>query len=562
MVAPSTTTSRILRGDRALAYGALAAGVEVVTGYPGSPATGVFEGCLEGTEPGQAHVQWAPNEKVAMEIAYGASLAGRRALVVLKSVGMNIALDPLATMALSGCHAGLVILLGDDPGGWGSQNEQDSRWLARVAEVPVVEPVSVEQSAALMAQAFVWSESLGVPVIVRIVGSLALSEGPVEEPWRLPPFGSGFLRKRDRWVVLPATVVRRHHSLHRKLRQARELFEASPYDAIEGRQRGDRSLPVVGVLAVGHTLPKVRRALGADAPAQVLSLSSVWPLPDRALVRWLRGLERVLVVEEGGPFVEEQVRDLAQRHALPVVVLGRADGQAPGDGRVLPAEGELTEPAIAEGLQRLDPALEREVASTAGRAMPSRVPLCDGCPYRPTFEALIAAMDANGGRSRHIVVGETGCMVRANLPPMELFDVKYSLGSGLGLGIGLALGETAPGGRGQRVVALLGDSSFFHTDINALPYAAQLNLPMLVVLLDNATTALTGGQVHPGSATDARGAPQRAIDLADVVRGCGLEPTVIAADDVTALRAAFLEGLRKAGTRVIIARGPCPQHVP
>ncbi len=153
-------------------------------------------------------------------------------------------------------------------------------------------------------------------------------------------------------------------------------------------------------------------------------------------------------------------------------------------------------------------------------------------------------------------------MVRANLPPMELFDVKYSLGSGLGLGIGLALGETAPGGRGQRVVALLGDSSFFHTDINALPYAAQLNLPMLVVLLDNATTALTGGQVHPGSATDARGAPQRAIDLADVVRGCGLEPTVIAADDVTALRAAFLEGLRKAGTRVIIARGPCPQHVP
>lgn len=559
-MAAASSNTRVLKGDRALAEGALAAGVEVVTGYPGSPATGVLDGCLEGSAPGQAHVQWAPNEKVAMEIAYGASIAGRRALVVLKSVGLNIALDPLATMALSGCHAGLVILLGDDPGGWGSQNEQDSRWMARVAEVPVVEPVSVEQSAALMTQAFVWSESLGVPVIVRIVGSLALAEGPVEEPWRPPPFGAGFLRKRDRWVVLPALVVGRHHSLHRKLRQMRALFEASPYDAIERRGSGDGSLPVVGVIAVGHTGAKVRRALGDDAPVQILSLASVWPLPERALTRWLRGLERVLVVEEGGPFVEEQIRALAQRRGVRVAVLGRAD-------RAIPAEGELTEPAIAAALARLDPALAHEVASTAGRAMPSRVPLCDDCPYRPVFEALIAAMDANGGRNRHIVVGETGCMVRANLPPMRLFDVKYSLGSGLGLGIGLALGETAPGGKGHRVVALLGDSSFFHSDINALPYAAQLDLPMLVVLLDNATTALTGGQAHPGSATDARGAPQKVIDLAEVVRGCGIEPQVIATEDTAALRAAFAEGLRAdagqgARTRVIIARGPCPKYVP
>jgi len=170
-------------------------------------------------------------------------------------------------------------------------------------------------------------------------------------------------------------------------------------------------------------------------------------------------------------------------------------------------------------------------------------------------------MEARGGRKQHIVVGETGCMVRANLPPMRLFDVKYSLGSGLGLAIGLALGETQPGGQGQRIVALLGDSSFFHSDINALPYAAQLNLPMLVVLLDNGTTALTGGQAHPGSATDERGAPRRMIDLADVVRGCGIEPRVIATNDVAALRAAFAEGLRAAGTRVVIARGPCPRYV-
>ena len=318
MVAPSTTTSRILRGDRALAYGALAAGVEVVTGYPGSPATGVFEGCLEGTEPGQAHVQWAPNEKVAMEIAYGASLAGRRALVVLKSVGMNIALDPLATMALSGCHAGLVILLGDDPGGWGSQNEQDSRWLARVAEVPVVEPVSVEQSAALMAQAFVWSESLGVPVIVRIVGSLALSEGPVESRRPLAPDS----RKRDRWV-LPATVVRRPTPAPQAAPGA-ELFEARR-DAIEGASAATGPRP--SSVSSPGTRPQGTPRLGADAPAQVLALQRVAPARPRPGAGC--GAWSALVAEEGGPFVEEQVRDLAQRHALPVVVLGAPTGRRP-----------------------------------------------------------------------------------------------------------------------------------------------------------------------------------------------------------------------------------------
>jgi indolepyruvate ferredoxin oxidoreductase alpha subunit len=222
-----------LRGDQALAWGALAAGVTVVSGYPGSPATGVFDAFMsmaggdEASPKAGTHIQWAPNEKVALELAYGASLAGARALVVLKSVGLNIALDPLATMVLSGCHAGLVILLGDDPGGWGSQNEQDSRWLARVAEVPVVEPTSVHHAAALMTQAYAWSESLGTPVIVRVTGALTLAQGDVEEPWQLPPFEQGLIRQRDRWVVLPANVVARRRSQHRRLRQIQTQFARS-----------------------------------------------------------------------------------------------------------------------------------------------------------------------------------------------------------------------------------------------------------------------------------------------------------------------------------------------
>lgn len=530
-------------GDQALAQGALAAGVRVVTGYPGSPATGVFEALLGATDPSQVHVQWAPNEKVAMEIAFGASLGGLRALVVLKSVGLNIALDPLATMSLSGCHAGLVILLGDDPGGWGSQNEQDTRWLARVAEVPIVEPINVEQAAALMVQAFTWSESVGIPVILRIVGAMATGQSVIEPPWQLPPREPGFFRKRNRWVVLPATVVPYHRALHRQLCQVRELFEASPYDVSCGEGR-------VGVIAVGYTYTKLLATAGTQASRfRILGLSSVWPLPERGLGHWLSQVDRVLVLEEGNPFVEEELAALAQRLGLEMQICGRHDG-------AIPEEGELTERDIDGALARLDAGYLPMQPETTQRAMPSRVPLCEDCPYRPTFEALLSAVQRHGGRERHIIVGETGCMVRANLPPFELFDVKYGLGSGLGLGIGLALNNAA-----QRVVALIGDSSFFHTDINAMPYVAQLNLPMLVVVLDNGTTALTGGQAHPGSAADERGRPRPMIDLADVIRGCGIEPTVCPTQDRAALEAAFDEALGADATRVIIARGPCPRYV-
>ena len=533
---------KTLRGDQALALGALAAGVRVVTGYPGSPATGVLDSFLALAKPETAYVQWAPNEKVALEMAFGASLGGSRALVVLKSVGLNIALDPLATMSLSGCHAGLVILLGDDPGGWSSQNEQDTRWLARVAEVPLVEPINIAEAASLMVQAYIWSETLNIPVIVRVIGALTLAEGAVEEPWQLPPFTQRFWHKRNRWVVLPATVVGYHRMLHRCLAQIQGLFEVSPFDHLSGQGS-------LGVVAVGCAHAKLLRAMeGRASNLQILGLTSVWPLPERKLTRWLRGLERVLVLEEGGPFVEEGLTALAQRAGLEVSISGRHD-------RVIPEEGELGEEDIATALARLDPAYQPPERAPAPRAMPSKVPLCEDCPYRPTFEALLRAIGRHGGRERHIVVGETGCMVRANLPPFELFDVKYGLGSGLGLALGLALSGTP-----ERIIALLGDSSFFHSDINALPQAQQLGLPLVVVILDNGTTALTGGQPHPGSPVDELGRPRACTDLAAVIRGYGLEPRLCSPEDVPAMEAAFDEALEAQDLRLIIVRGPCPKY--
>ena len=558
------------RGDRALAWGALAAGVRLVSGYPGSPATGVFEALAadwaEGRpngswgpngsrgpngSPVQAH--WAPNEKVALEMVYGASLAGVRALAVMKGVGLNIALDPLATMALSGCHAGLVIAVGDDPGGWGSQNEQDSRHLARLAEVPLLAPTGVGQAAAAMCQAFAWSEAVGTPVIVHFCTSLALAElalretkgEEVEDPHPLPDRQPGFWREPDRWVVLPANVVRYHRRLHHRLQRLRDLFEASPYDHEWGQ--GEH-----GVLAVGYMARKVQDlALLSAAPGafalRVLGLSSLWPLPEGKLARWLSGLGRVLVLEEGSSFVEEALRALAQRRRLDVEILGRADG-------VLPSEGELGQVEVAAALRTLDPGLALATAPTLARAMPSRVPLCPDCPYLPTFESLLRVIERRGGRDKHIVVGETGCMVRAHLG-LRLFDVKYSLGAGLGLGLGLALGD-----RTRRTVAILGDSSFFHTDLNALPHAAHLEPPLTVLILDNGTTALTGGQVHPGSALDERRQARTPVDLVAMVRACGVEPRLLGPESPDDLEAALGEALATEGLRVIIVRGPCPRY--
>ena len=531
-----------VRGDQALALGALAAGVSVVTGYPGAPATGVFDHLLAITEPEQVHVQWAPNEKVAMEIAFGASLAGSLALVVLKSVEMNIAIDPLATMSLSGCHGGLVILLGDDPGGWASSNEQDSRWAARVAEVPLVEPTSVEQAASLMVQAYAWSESLGTPVIVHVTRALSLAKGRIPDPWQLPRPRKRFLRKRNRWVVLPALVVRRHHSMHRRLRQMEKMLEATPYDVNTGQG-------LLGVVAVGYAHTKLLQTLGDQASGfRILGLSSSWPLPEHNMTLWLRRIRHLLVLEEGGPFVEQQIRALAHRAKLKLEILGKED-------RVIPQEGELTQANIAKGLSKLKPGYQYEAKSADEQAMPSKVPLCDDCPYRPTFEALLQAMERHGGRQHHVVIGETGCMIRANLAPMELFDVKYSLGSGLGLGLGLALRDTR-----HHVIALLGDSSFFHSDINAMPYAVQLDPPLTVIVLDNDTTALTGGQPHTGSTTDERGRRRKHAALARVIRGCGIKPQLCTPDDTQAMGVAFDEAFEAEGLRVIVVRGPCPRY--
>lgn len=442
--------SETISGARVLARAAVEAGISLVTSYPGGPITPVVDDILGLTSPDAVQVVWATNEKVALEMAFGASLAGVRALACFKGVGLNIALDPLMTLILSGCNAGLVLLVGDDPGAWGSQNEQDSRRLAQAADVPLLEPTSVTDASEAMHQAFALSEEVGLPVMVRVVRALVLAPVPalVEEELPLPP-RRGFQREYMRWVVLPVNVVPNHQRLVQRLDTLQAQFEDSPLNGVQGEGSA-------GVVAVGFAHQKLLDTLGGVVPPglSVLRLGTLHPFPGERVTAFLRQVKRVLVLEETAPLAENSVRDVAQRAQLTLRVLGRDTGH-------IPKAGELFRPHIARALNSLLPGLALPELGETGRPMQSKVPLCDDCPFIPTFDALKGVIAENGGRDVFIIVGDPGCMVRAQLPPYELLDVKISLGASIGTASGIALSQPKSQ-EPKRVIALAGDSSFLH----------------------------------------------------------------------------------------------------
>lgn len=549
-------TGREMTGSQALAYGALEAGIRFVTGYPGSPATSVVDALVQ-LASDQVRIEWATNEKSAFDAAFGASLAGVRSLLCLKSVGLNVALDSLMVSNLAAGDGGFVILVGDDPGGWGSQNEEDSRLLAAAAEVPLLEPTSLAHARSVMRHAFSLSSQFEVPVVVRITRALAVDR--IESVPPLAPVSSPlqatFQRQPDRFNVLPINVVEYHRRLQATLNEVQATFERSTLNGQDGQG-------TLGVIAAGYAYQKLAEILTLEpSPGlRILRLSTLHPLPQRLITDTLRGIDAVLVLEETAPYVEVQAQAIAQRGGLTLPIYGRTSGHIPGTG-------ELFADQIAEALSGLLPgwswqtdeappeAAKGPMKGVAQRAMPSRQSLCDDCPYVPAFQALLAVMERQGGRDAFVVTGETGCMVRAQLPPWELLDVKYGMGSSIGLAAGLARS-----GISQKVIALSGDSALLHSGLMELIDAAQAGISLLVVILANETTALSGGQPHPGTSYDARGRPRRPVDLAALVQAAGPDLVrMIDPEDRDLAESTFEEALALDGLAVVISRRACPQ---
>ncbi len=531
-----------ISGSQALAYGAAQAGVNLVTGYPGSPVTAAFE-AFEKLADDPRRTFWAINEKSAADLALGVSLAGGRALLCVKSPGFNVALDTLMVANLAPGDGGLVILAGDDPGGWGSQSEEDTRPLVQALEIPMLEPPTVQAAYSLMTQAFDLSEKFNLPVVVRVIHALTVDTGVISVPAQLPhPHQPApFARKKDRWTVLPVQVVPLHRQLQQKMCAA--AGELTGWEQLQ--QTGTMRR---GVIAAGYAWSKLHRVLqsGADLSLPVLGLEVLNPLAAEHISAFLAGLDEVLVIEETAPVIETSVRSIAQQNCLPLTVSGRMSGHLPG-------VGELDTAAIASALRRMLPDWPDPEIKPEHRSMISRKSLCEGCPYIPVYDALKELMEQHGGRDRYVVTGETGCLVRGQLPPWEMLDVKYSMGSSIGIASGMQRA-----GIPHQPVVLSGDSAFLHNGFGELIDAVRSGRDLLVIILDNNVTALTGGQPHPATQQVSSRGPSTQVNLESLIRAAGVEwLRLVDPRDEVQLKMALEVGLQAAGVRVILSRSPC-----
>ena len=528
-----------LSGSQSIARAVVDAGVKVVASYPGGPATNIIETLIDLSASSDLYVEWSNCEKVAFEVALGCSLSGRRAVMAAKHVGINHILDPLMTVNLTGVGGGLVILAGDDPGAYGSQNEQDSRPLGAFAEIPLLEPADPNQGYRITRQAFRLSEDYRLPVMVRFVTDYTTDTGPVTPESRARPPAAEFNRKY-RWKALPALAVEDHAALHNKLNRIAGVFSRQPYrnfNTITGN--GNR-----GILAVGHLATRLRRC-APHSEVSVFEIATIFPFPEEQIVAWLKNLEQVLVLEEVEPFVEDRVRSLAQLHHLSVDIHGKISGHVPREGDI-PAQK-------LSGI--LEEFLGRTITSSSAPQMtyPSRQPFGDGCPYTPFFNTL-KQLIAEERIPKPVVIAETGCLVRLTNPPFEMLDVKYSMGSSIGIASGLR-----SSGVEDKILAVSGDSAFFHTALNGLVNAAHHQTDIVVAVMDNETVALTGFQDRTGAGTTAMGEKVEPIYPEKVAESLNIgNVSTLDAFDEPAIARTLMKVFNTRGLSFLVVRGRCP----
>jgi indolepyruvate ferredoxin oxidoreductase alpha subunit len=524
----------------ALAYGALVSGVSIVASYPGSPSSETVGVLIELAARHGVHVEWSSNEKVAMEIGIGASIAGRRALVGTKSVGMNVMIDPLMALNLTPVHGGLVILLGDDPGGYGSQNDQDTRSLAPMLEMPWMEPATPAEGFAMMQAAFTLSEQYHTAVIVRETRSFTLQDEAVDVPeGPYPKPDLELVREPWRFVPVPRNVVEKHRALHERLAIMEQWANDAPFNGIDGQ--GDR-----GIIAAGFAHRKLLDVIG-DGPRvdlRLLKLGVLFPLPRDLVARFLAGCREVLILEENEPFLETQIKAVAHDSGYDVRILGKQTGHTR-------REGELFRWQIQKALERFSPRfvpartyLEKDEAAER----PPRENYCAGCRFGVIVDALREAAAQLG--QDPVFVGDPGCLAAVG----ERLDAKFALGSAVGVADGLSRA-----GIRERAVALFGDSSFFHTTLPAIVNAVYHGSDILMVVLDNGATVTSGFQTNPGVPRDALGRPARALDIERIARAIGVEfVRDVGPDDLDSrLPEVFHEGLTHRGIALIVVRTTC-----
>ncbi|HID96252.1 MAG TPA: indolepyruvate ferredoxin oxidoreductase subunit alpha [Candidatus Latescibacteria bacterium] len=506
-----------LSGNEAIARGAFEAGVRVATAYPGTPSTEILENIAkyDGIQ-----AQWSPNEKVALEVAIGASLAGARALVAMKHVGLNVAADPLMTISYVGPKGGLVVISADDPGMHSSQNEQDNRYYAKFAGVPMLEPSDSQEAKDFVRSAFEISSEFATPVLVRMTTRVCHSKGVVRLGETCNSPSMGYEKDVRKNVMVPAHARLRHLALEERRKRLEEYAERSP---LNRTQMGDLSL---GIITSGVAY-QYSKEVFPDASFLKLGLTN--PIPKGIIQRFAEKVARILVIEELEPFLEEQIR------ALGIEVVGKER---------IPRVGELSPDTIRSAI--LSSVAYSENPSSS---LPARPPvLCPGCPHRGVFYVL--------RKLKFTVTGDIGCYTLAALPPLNAMDTCICMGASIGAALGMekALGPEISG----KTVAVIGDSTFIHSGITGLIDAVYNRSNITIIILDNNTTAMTGHQDHPGTGRTLKGEPTVSLDLEALARAVGLRSVrIVDPYDLDATEKAIREEVLKDRPSVIIARHPC-----
>jgi indolepyruvate ferredoxin oxidoreductase alpha subunit len=485
--------------------------------------------------------RWATNEKVALEEAYGASLAGKRAMAVVKNVGLNVALDALVTITYAGCNGGLVLVVGDDPGGIGSATEQDSRFALRMTETLVMEPSNPQESKEMVREAFRMSEELQLPVVVRTTTRVCRMSSPVAigkaEERRAP---AEFKRVPWYWSTGMGTTVERHTWLREKQDLIGRFVQGTPFNRTE--LEGGR----LGIVSTGMAYNYVSeslRTLGMDG-ISVLKVGT-YPVPGERIVNLLNATDRVLVVEETGPFIEQAVLALRPQGCA-TRVLGKTTG-------ALPHVGELSQDIVAEAISTLT---ERDITGGVGKTGPRTAPpfqreFCPDCPHALTLSAMDRAVKEMGYET-YVAPADAGCLGLAVFPPVEMVHTNICMGSSIGLATGLL-----EAGIEQPVFAVIGDSAFFHTGLPALVNAVWHKANVTVIVCDNAGAAMTGSQPSP-SAVDEGEDTYGAVSITEASLGCGVRfVEAFDADDAEAAVACIKRAMAHTGPAVVVAKGAC-----
>lgn len=509
---------QLMLGNKAFARGLYEAGCSVVSSYPGTPSTEVTE---EIAKYDEVYCEWAPNEKVAMEVAFGACLAGKRSFCGMKHVGLNVAADPLYTCSYTGVNAGLVICVADDAGMHSSQNEQDSRHHAIAAKVPMLEPSDSAEALEFVKTAYEISETFDTPVIVKMCTRVAHSQSVVEPGERIVPEQKPYEKNIQKYVMMPGNAIRRHPFVEERTRKLTEYAETSPLNRVE---MGGTAL---GIITSSTSYQYAKEVYGDSA--SILKLGMVNPLPERLIRDFAAKVERLIVIEELDPIIENHCRQLG------LDVSGKD---------LFPICGEFSQNLIAEKID----GTSAEFVSL-GEPLPGRPPvMCAGCPHRGMFYTL--------ARNKCTVLGDIGCYTLGAVAPLAAMDVTLCMGASVSSlhGFNKAGGRESEG----KTVAVIGDSTFMHSGMTGLANIAYNQSNSTVIILDNSITGMTGHQQNPTTGYNIKGDPAGKIDLEALCRAMGFQRVaVVDPYDLGECDRVLKEELAADEPSVIISRRPC-----